>query len=191
MKLSFVVTTHGAMNTSSSSVEYAVMYASAWMRVPRADGRVVLDQRAAAEDAVVAERRRARGCTTGRRRCSARRSSSRRRRSRRSRRSCRRRSRAGGSGSRFAVERGAERRLLADDGVLEHAHAVAEHRARVDGRGRVDLSGTERLRQHLERAHDARAVARDLRRGRRRRSISSRKCVHSSRSGSSVEIFGM
>jgi len=34
MKLSFVVTTHGAMKTSSSSVEYAVMYASAWMRVP-------------------------------------------------------------------------------------------------------------------------------------------------------------
>ena len=33
MKLSFVVTTHGAMNTSSSSVEYAVMYASAWIRV--------------------------------------------------------------------------------------------------------------------------------------------------------------
>jgi len=25
MKLSFVVTTHGAMNTSASSVEYAVM----------------------------------------------------------------------------------------------------------------------------------------------------------------------
>ena len=33
MKLSFVVTTHGAMNTSSSSVEYAVMYASAWIFV--------------------------------------------------------------------------------------------------------------------------------------------------------------
>ena len=34
MKLSFVVTTQGAMKTSSSSVEYAVTYASAWMRVP-------------------------------------------------------------------------------------------------------------------------------------------------------------
>src|SRR6476469_951406 len=33
MKLSFVVTTHGAMNTLSSSVEYAVMYASAWIFV--------------------------------------------------------------------------------------------------------------------------------------------------------------
>ena len=33
MKLSFVVTTHGAMNTFSSSVEYAVMYASAWILV--------------------------------------------------------------------------------------------------------------------------------------------------------------
>ena len=34
MKLSFVITTQGAMNTSSSSVEYAVTYASAWIRVP-------------------------------------------------------------------------------------------------------------------------------------------------------------
>ena len=33
MKLSFVVTTQGAMKTSSSSVEYAVMYASAWIFV--------------------------------------------------------------------------------------------------------------------------------------------------------------
>ncbi len=33
MKLSFVVTTHGAMKTWSSSVEYAVMYASAWIFV--------------------------------------------------------------------------------------------------------------------------------------------------------------
>ena len=33
MKLSFVVTTHGAMKTSSSSVEYAVTYASAWIFV--------------------------------------------------------------------------------------------------------------------------------------------------------------
>ncbi len=33
MKLSFVVTTHGAMKTLSSSVEYAVMYASAWIFV--------------------------------------------------------------------------------------------------------------------------------------------------------------
>ena len=33
MKLSFVVTTHGATKTSSSSVEYAVTYASAWIRV--------------------------------------------------------------------------------------------------------------------------------------------------------------
>jgi len=33
MKLSFVVTTHGATNTLSSSVEYAVMYASAWIFV--------------------------------------------------------------------------------------------------------------------------------------------------------------
>ena len=54
MKLSFVVTTHGAMKTSSSSVEYAVMYASAWMRVTAADRRVVLDERAAADDDVVA-----------------------------------------------------------------------------------------------------------------------------------------
>ena len=33
MKLSFVVTTQGAMKTLSSSVEYAVMYASAWIFV--------------------------------------------------------------------------------------------------------------------------------------------------------------
>ena len=33
MKLSLVVTTHGAMKTFSSSVEYAVMYASAWIFV--------------------------------------------------------------------------------------------------------------------------------------------------------------
>ena len=33
IQLSFVVTTHGAMNTCSSSVEYAVMYASAWIFV--------------------------------------------------------------------------------------------------------------------------------------------------------------
>ena len=33
-----------------------------------------------------------------------------------------------------------ERRLLADDGVFEHAHAFAEHRARIDRCGRVDLS---------------------------------------------------
>src|SRR5260370_324304 len=33
MKLSFVVTTHGAMQTLSSTVEYAVMYASAWIVV--------------------------------------------------------------------------------------------------------------------------------------------------------------
>src|SRR5712691_9053880 len=33
MKLSFVVTTHGAMKTSSSRSEYAVMYASAWIFV--------------------------------------------------------------------------------------------------------------------------------------------------------------
>src|SRR6185312_15907691 len=33
MKLSFVVTTHGATKTWSSSVEYAVMYASAWIFV--------------------------------------------------------------------------------------------------------------------------------------------------------------
>src|SRR4029079_17743806 len=33
MKLSFVVTTHGATKTSSSSVEYAVTYASAWIFV--------------------------------------------------------------------------------------------------------------------------------------------------------------
>jgi hypothetical protein len=31
--LSFVVTTQGAMKTLSSSVEYAVMYASAWIFV--------------------------------------------------------------------------------------------------------------------------------------------------------------
>ena len=33
MKLSFVVMTRGAMKTLSSSVEYAVMYASAWIFV--------------------------------------------------------------------------------------------------------------------------------------------------------------
>src|SRR5262249_53932281 len=33
MKLSFVVTTHGAMKTSASSVEYAVTYACAWIFV--------------------------------------------------------------------------------------------------------------------------------------------------------------
>ena len=32
MRLSLVVTTQGAMKTCSSSVEYAVMYASAWIR---------------------------------------------------------------------------------------------------------------------------------------------------------------
>ena len=69
MKLSFVVTTHGAMKTSSSSVEYAVMYALAWMRVPRADRRVVLDERAAADDDVVAQSSPARARTTGRREC--------------------------------------------------------------------------------------------------------------------------
>ena len=46
----------------------------------------------------------------------------------------------GGSGSRLAVELGAEGRLLPDDGVLEHPDALTEHRARVDDRARVDLS---------------------------------------------------
>ena len=55
-----------------------------------------------------------------------------------------------------------EHRLLADDRVLEHLHALAEHGARVDDRGRVDLSRHERVGQPLERAHDHRAVARDL-----------------------------
>ncbi len=62
-----------------------------------------------------------------------------------------------------------ERRLLPDDGVLEHLHALAEHRARVDDRGRVDLSAIERRRQHLEGANDAGAVARDRCAGRARR----------------------
>src|SRR2546430_12311157 len=33
LPISLVVTTHGAMKTCSSSVEYAVMYASAWILV--------------------------------------------------------------------------------------------------------------------------------------------------------------
>ena len=106
MKLSFVVTTHGAMKTFSSSVEYAVMYASAWIFVSAPDGRVVLDQRAAADDDVVADLAalaHARLVADDHARAEA---SCRRRRSRPSRRSSRPRSRAGGSGSRFAVERG-------------------------------------------------------------------------------------
>ena len=55
-----------------------------------------------------------------------------------------------------------ERRLLADDRVLEHLHAVAELRPRIDDRGRVDLGlnrHAQALRQELERAHDLEAVA--------------------------------
>ena len=55
MKLSFVVCTHGAMKTSSSSVEYAVMYAFAWIFVSAPTHRVVLDERAPADDDVVAD----------------------------------------------------------------------------------------------------------------------------------------
>ena len=55
MKLSFEVITLGAMNTLSSRVEWAVMYASAWIFVSAPDGRVVLDERAAPDDYVVAD----------------------------------------------------------------------------------------------------------------------------------------
>ncbi len=47
-----------------------------------------------------------------------------------------------GRRQRLALGRRARRqgRLLADDGVLEHLHTLPEHRSRVDGGARVDLS---------------------------------------------------
>ena len=139
MKLSFVVTTHGAMKTSSSSVEYAVTYASAWIRVPAPTvvSFSISEPRPRMQSSAICTRSRMHDWSPTMQ-CAptvepantiapvetivpspiA----------------------AGGSGSRFAVDDGAERRLLADDGVLEHAHALAEHRAGVDDRGRVDLS---------------------------------------------------
>ena len=89
-----------------------------------------------------------------------------------------------------------ERRLLADDGVLEHLHALAEHRARVDDRGRVDVGYrcaiAERVACSISSARTTSGpVARPSAKSPAPCSTSSRKCVHSSRSGSSVEIFGL
>src|SRR4029079_3893365 len=51
-----------------------------------------------------------------------------------------RRARAGGRWRLALLRRaGRERRLLADDGVLEHLHALAEHRPGMNDRTRVDL----------------------------------------------------
>src|SRR5262249_17386214 len=141
MKLSFVVTTHGAMNTSSSRVEYAVMYASAWMRVPaptvvsfsiseprpRMQSSAIstpspLGDAALVADGAVRVDRRARKGDRARRDDGAVADSHRR--------------------QRIAL-RGrlrAERRLLAHDRVLQDPHSLAEDRAFVDGGRGVDLS---------------------------------------------------
>ena len=139
MKLSFVVTTHGAMKTSSSSVEYAVMYASAWIRVPAPTvvSFSISEPRPRMQSSAIVTRSRMHDWSPTMQLAPTVEPA---------------KTIApvetivpspivvGGSGSRFAVECGAERRLLADDGVLEHAHAFAEHGAGIDDRRRVDLS---------------------------------------------------
>ena len=60
-----------------------------------------------------------------------------------------------------------ERRLLADDGAVEDLAALAEHRARVDDRGRRDLRRAGRLTQARPRATPGAARARARRRARR------------------------
>ena len=195
MKLSFVVTTQGAMKTLSSSVEYAVMYASAWIFVSAPIVRVVLDERAAADHDVVADRARARARRPGRRRSRARRPSCPRRRSRRSRRSCPRRARAAAAprASRSSAARAsAACRRRRSSSTL---HALAEHRPRVDDRGLGDL-GVMRAPRRSEACsrssalHDGEPVRAASRRS-PSPSTRSRKCVHSSRSGSSFAILGL
>ena len=157
MKLSFVVTTHGAMKTCSSSVEYAVMYASAWILVsapivvsfstseprPTTTSSPIVDAlahaRLVAEDHARADRRAGEHDRAGR---DDRAVADLRRRQRLALRGRARR----------------ERRLLADDRVLEHLHALAEHRAGVDDRRWVDLSS--RCRSSSERRAACRARAR-------------------------------
>ena len=101
----------------------------------------------------------------------------------------------GGSGSRFAVERGESVGCLPTTAYSSTLHAVAEHRPRVDDRGRVDLGGhrgrpSARL-QPVERPHDrepvvglAMVAGALLRRG-------AGSARSSSRSGSSFAIFGL
>ena len=156
----------------------------------RADRRVVLDERAAAEDDVVADRHalaHARLVAEDDARADPR---------------AREHDRAGrddrpvadlGRRERLALRRRArrERRLLPDDGVLEHLDPVAENRARIDGRGGVDLSGhsatSSACRARARRELRPRRPSADRRLPRRVR----RNSRHSSFSGSSVAIFGM
>ncbi len=86
---------------------------------------------------------------------------------------------------------GAERRLLADDRVLEHAHVLAEHRALVDGRSRVDLSHRARVAVSISSARTTRAPSRATFDPVVLPVDQLEEVVHSSRSGSAVEIFGM
>ncbi len=161
----------------------------------RADRRVVLDQRAAADDDVVADRDAlAHAGLVAEDHALA---DLRAREDDRARRD----DRAGaehGRRQRLALRRRArrERRLLADDGVLEHLDAVAEHRSGVDDRGRMDVSHATRP------SHGGDSVSRSSARttvSPSRASLcpsgpfstSERKCWHSSRSGSSFEIFGL
>ena len=131
MKLSFVVTTHGATKTSSSSRQYAVMYAFDWIRqrapmtvsfstqtprpttLPSPTVHALADRRQVADHAAGAERDARRDDGAGRDRGAV------------ADHQRRQRLAAGGG-------RPAERGLLADHGVVADAHAGADHRAGVD-----------------------------------------------------------
>src|SRR5437763_7948899 len=151
------------MNTSSSSVEYAVMYASAWMRVPVPTvlSFSISDPRPRMQSSPRSTRSRMHDWsptmqfapivvpantiapveTTVPSPI-----------------------RAGGSGSRLAVD------LAPSDGCLPTTafsstrtpspRIVPSYTVAV---GWMSATAVERVRQHLERAHDARAVTRDLR----------------------------
>ena len=198
MKSSFVVTTQGAMKTSSSSVEYAVMYASAWIFVSAptvvsfstsdapADDHVVADldplpdAGLVADDHTRAEPRpreddRARGHDRAVAELRGRQVLPLRRRARR------------------------ERRLLADDRAVEDLHALAEHRPRVDDRARRDLRGfagnhAGTPASDVWSSSSVRTTASPARASAWSpgpRCTSSRKWRHSSFSGSSFEMRGL
>ena len=194
MKLSFVVTTHGAMNTSSSSVEYAVMYAPAWIFVsaptvvsfsisePRPSTTSSPTCDALAHAGLVAEdhARADRAC--------------RRRRSRPSRRSCRHRAppAAAARASRSSAARASAacRRPRPRAPSRPRRAPCRDRRSPSDGSRRSDARAGER---RLQRAR-ARARPRARRALRARRCLAGdepRKCEHSSRSGSSFGIFGL
>ena len=166
------------------------MYASAWMRVPVADRRVVLDQRAAAEDAVVcqldalADARLVADDAV-------------------------RADRGAGEDDRAGRDDGA----LADRGPAEAARAsrsssrrasAACRRPRARARARRRRGSSPRGRPRLGEPQPPPSDSVSISRARTTRapsratlprsccpSISSRKYAHSSRSGSAVEIFGM